>query len=139
MGKLLIVRSFLISSEGTEDKYDYHKYSTSTGTSLFILSYLGVFGYLTATFSFSGNSNWYHVLFLAIPGILGVGMGIYGLSIWKGEHDRKNEYRAEELLEKKATRSMAESQAKLLEDRAENVMKDNISIGGLDITLKDWP
>lgn len=109
------------------------------GTSLFILSYLGVFGYLTATFSFSGNSNWWHVLFLTIPGLLGVGLGIYGISVWKDEYDRKGEYRDEELREKKATRSMAESQAKVLDHKAEMAMKDDISIGGLNITLEDWP
>lgn len=66
-------------------------------------------------------------------------MGIYGLSVWKAEHDRKDEFRDEELLQKKATRSIAESQAELLDDRAEKAMQDNISIGGSDITLEDWP
>jgi len=60
---------------------EYHKYFASTGTSLFILSYLGVFGYLTATFSFAGESDWFHVLFLAVPGMIGVVMGIYGISV----------------------------------------------------------
>lgn len=117
---------------------EYYKYFTSAGTSLFILSYLGVFGYLTATFSFSGDSNNLHVLFLAIPGILGFLMGIYGVCVWKDEHDRKDEFRDEELREKKATRSMAESQANLLDERAEKAMKDDISIDGSDITLEDW-
>ena len=118
---------------------EYHKYFTSAGTSLFILSYLGVFGYLTATFSFVGESNIFHVLFLTFPSIVGIVMGIYGLSVWKDEHDRKDKYRDEELREKRATRSMAESQAGLLEDRAEKAMNDNISIGGLDIQMEDWP
>lgn len=117
---------------------EYHKYFTSMGTSLFILSYLGVFGYLTATFSFAGESDIIHVLFLASPSVVGIVMGFYGLSVWKDEHKRKDEYRDEELREKKATRSMAESQANLLEDRAEKAMKDNISIGGSDIQVEDW-
>ncbi|QGN07707.1 hypothetical protein Hrd1104_10620 [Halorhabdus sp. CBA1104] len=117
---------------------EYHKYFTSTGTSLLILSYLGVFGYLTATFSFAGESNLYHVLFLISPSVIGIVMGIYGLLVWKDEHDRKDEFREEELREKRATRSMAESQAKLLEDRAEKAMSDNLSIGGSDIHMEDW-
>ena len=110
---------------------EYHKYFTSTGTSLFILSYLGVFGYLTATFSFTGESDWLHVLFLAVPGIMGVVMGTYGVSVWKKHHD-------EDLREKRAMRSMAESQADLMDDRAEKVMQDNISVGGSNIILEDW-
>ncbi len=118
---------------------EYYKYSTSTGTSLFILSYLGVFGYLTATFSFAGESNIPHILLLMAPSVVGIVMGIYGLSVWKDEHDRKDEYRDEELREKRATRLMAESQAKLLDEKAEKAMKDNISIGGSDIQMEDWP
>lgn len=105
---------------------------------MFILSYLGVFGYLTATFSFIGESNIFHIGFLMAPSALGIIMGIYGLSVWKDEHDRKDEYREEELREKRATRLMAESQAKLLDDRAEKAMKDSISIGGSDIQMEDW-
>jgi hypothetical protein len=111
---------------------EYHKYITSTGTSLFFLSYLGVFGYLTATFSFAEQSNPLHIIFLAIPGVAGFCMGIYGASIWKEHHD-------ENLNKKRALRKMAESQAQLMDNRATKAMQDNVSIGGSNITLEDWP
>lgn len=110
---------------------EYHKYFTSTGTSLFVLSYIGVFGYLTATFSFTGESNIFHVLFLAVPGIAGIFMGGYGIYIWKKHHD-------EDLSKKRAMREMVESQAELMDNKAEKAMQDTISVGGSDITLEDW-
>ncbi|WP_136689962.1 hypothetical protein [Halorhabdus amylolytica] len=110
---------------------EYHKYFTSTGTSLFVLSYLGVFGYLTATFSFAGQSDGLHILFLAVPGIAGIFMGSYGIWIWKKHHD-------ENLSKKRAIREMVESQAELMDSKAEKAMKETISVGGSDITLEDW-
>jgi len=44
----------------------------------------------------------------------------------------------EDLRGKRAMRSMVESQADLMDDRAEKAMQDNVSVGGADITLEDW-
>lgn len=110
---------------------EYHKYFTSTGTSLFVLSYIGVFGYLTATFSFTGESSDIHILFLGIPGIIGIPMVLYGVWVWKMHHD-------EDLGKKRAMRDMIESQAELMDKRAEKAMEDTISIAGSDITMEDW-
>jgi hypothetical protein len=116
----------------------YYKYFTSAGTSLFIMSYLAVFGYLTATFSFTGESNISHVAFLLLPALAGVLMGSYGLCIWKKHHEREDEYREEELRQQRAVASIAESQAELQEERAERIGQDSISIGGFDIAMEDW-
>jgi hypothetical protein len=117
---------------------EYHKYFTSTGTTLLIISYLAIFGYLTTTYSFLGKSKLSHLLFLIIPGVIGLFMGTYGLILWKENHENQADYWNQEFREQKAKASMTEAQAELMEERAERVSNGEIEIGDVDIYMEDW-
>lgn len=54
------------------DYSDLYRYLVSTGTTLVFLSYIGIFGYLTAAYTVTETTQGGHIVLLGLPMVLGI-------------------------------------------------------------------
>lgn len=114
------------------DYSDLYRYLVSAGTTLVFLSYIGMFGYLTAAYSFTESTQVTHIVLLGIPMIVGIGLiclSIFGTESMDGWMSRQ----ATEDQRHEAKTDLMEKQAQAFEDQSRPQLPSEISDN-----MEDW-
>lgn len=119
-----------VSNLAKLDYTDLYRYMASTGTAMFFLAYVALFGYITAAYTFKGETSSIHIAFLGAPLVLGpilVYIAVQGVGSMDGWLERQHISDSKHKYERK----ILEQQKQAFENRVDPDLP-------ADIDIQEW-